>query len=150
MDDRAVSPVVGKTLEVAVLVVFVGVISAALFGSVVPAYRTAAGDEVADRVLVSVTGQVETAADVPPTVDSRRTELSLPRTIRGAAYVVRTTQVNGTPALVLDHPHPRIGGRFPLALSDRVAVVEGTAQSTEPSVVVVTVREGGRLEVLLR
>ncbi|WP_380678788.1 DUF7263 family protein [Salinigranum sp. GCM10025319] len=96
MDERAAAPVVGKTMEVAVLVVFLGVVSAALFGSVVPQYRTAAGAEIGDRVLVAAAGQIETAASGPESVVERRVDVSVPRTIRGAAYVVRAENRNGT------------------------------------------------------
>lgn len=150
MDNRAATPVVGKALEVAVLVVFVGLVSAALFGSVVPAYRTAAGEEVGDRVLVAAAGQVEHAADAPAGVESRRVDVALPRTIRGVAYVVRVTAVNGTPALVLDHPRSRIGGTRPLTLPSRVTTVEGELHSAGEPTAVVTRQPNGTLAVVLQ
>jgi hypothetical protein len=151
VDDRAVSPVVGKALEVAVLVVFVGLVSAALFGSVVPAYRTAAGAEVGDRVLVAAAGQIEVAADVPAAVTERRTAVVIPRTIRGAAYAVRVDPGNATgpPTLVLDHPHGSIGGATALSLPPQVVTVTGTTRSTASPTVVVYGRPGGRVEVTL-
>jgi hypothetical protein len=150
VDDRATAPVVGKALEVAVLVVFVGLVSAALFGSVVPAYRTAAGAEVGDRVLVATAGQVEDAADAPSGVERRRVGVAIPRTIRGDAYVVRATAVDGTPALVLDHPTPEIGGRLALALPARVTGFEGELHSAEEPTVVVTRGPNGTLAVVLQ
>lgn len=148
MDDRAAAPVVGKALEIAVLVVFVGVVSAALFGSVVPTYRTAAGAEVADRTLVAVAGQVDTAAVVTDSVVERRVAVSMPRTIRGSAYVVRAANATQTPTLVLDHPHAGVGGSVPLSVPPETRV-NGSLRSTSGSTVVVT-QEGGRVEVVLR
>jgi hypothetical protein len=149
VDDRAAAPVVGKALEVGILVVFVGVVSAALFGSVVPTYQTAAGAEVGDRVLVAVTGQVDTVASTPDTVTERRVRVSMPRTIRGTAYVVRTTTVRGHAALELDHPHARIGGSIPLSVPGEV-VVTGRLRSTDEPTVVVSRAEGGTVEVVLQ
>ena len=149
MDDRAAAPVVGKALEIAVLVVFVGLVSAALFGSVVPAYRTAAGAEVGDRVIVAAAGQVEHVADAPRSVESRRVGVAVPRTIRGSTYVVRATEEDGVPALVLDHPTPEIGGTVALALPARVTAVEGDLHSAEEPTVVVSREPGGALVVVL-
>lgn len=152
MDDRAAAPVVGKALEIAVLVVFVGLVSASLFGSVVPAYRTAAGEEVGDRVLTAVAGQVETAANAPPDVVERRVTVSLPRTVRGVPYRIRAENESGTPGLVLDHPNTAIGGRTTLAVPPRVMTVRGELRSTaDPApTVVVTGHENGTVAVTLR
>ena len=150
MDDRAVSPVVGKAFEIAVLVVFVGLVSSALFGSVVPDYRTAAGSEIGDRVLVATASQVEVAADVPPTVIERRAAVAMPRTIRGEPYAVRTETGNGTTRLRLDHPNPAIGGETALSLPPAVAAVDGAFDSTASPGVVVRARTNGTLEVTLQ
>jgi hypothetical protein len=150
VDDRAAAPVVGKALEVAVLVVFVGLLSAALFGSVVPAYRTAAGAEVGDRVLVAAAGQIEVAARAPDGVVERRAAVSVPRTIRGAGYVLRATNTTGTPTLVLDHPNAAIGGATPLSVPSRVAVVGGELRSADSPTVVIEGRPDGTLAVTLQ
>jgi hypothetical protein len=150
VDERAAAPVVGKAMEVAVLVVFLGVVSAALFGSVVPQYRTAAGAEIGDRVLVAAAGQVEVATDGPESVVERRVDVSLPRTIRGAAYVVRAESRNGTPALVLDHPNAAIGGETLLSVPPRVAVVDGEFRSTASPAIVVRARADGTTAVTLQ
>lgn len=149
MDDRAAAPVVGKAMEVAVLVVFVGLLSAALFGGVVPEYRTAAGAAVGDRVLVAAAGQVETAAQGSEYVDERRVDVSVPRTVRGAAYVLRVESRDGTPTLVLDHPNPAIGGTMPLAIPSHVTGVEGESRSTRSPVVVVSRQPDRTLAVRL-
>jgi hypothetical protein len=150
VDERATTPVVGKALEVAVLVVFIGLVSAALFGSVVPTYRTAAGAEVGDRVLISAVGQVDVAADVPESVETRRVTISIPRTIRGSSYILRTDEVNGTPTLVLDHPASRIGGVRPLSLPAAVTTVDGELRSTATPTVVVSRQQNGTLAVVLQ
>jgi hypothetical protein len=149
VDERAAAPVAGKALEVAVLVVFVGVVSAALFGSVVPTYRTAAGDEVADRALVAVAGQVDAAAVVTDSVVERRVTVSMPRTIRGSAYVVRAVDERETPTLVLDHPHPGIGGSVALSVPAGTPV-SGALPSTADPTVVVSRAANGTVEVVLQ
>lgn len=149
MDDRAAAPVVGKALEIAVLVVFVGVVSAALFGSLVPTYRTAAGEAVGDRALAAVAGQVDTAAAVTDSVVERRVAISMPRTIRGAAYTVRAVNGSERQRLELDHPHPGVGGTLPLATPPAVTV-DGTLRSTGEPTVVVTQSTSGTVRVVLQ
>lgn len=152
MDERAAAPVVGKALEIAVLVVFVGLVSASLFGSVVPAYQTAAGVEVGDRVLTAAASQVEAAANVPADVVERRVTVSLPRTVRGTSYGVRAENESGTFSLVLAHPNAAIDGRAALAVPPRVTAVRGEFRSTaDPApTVVVTGRANGTVVVTLR
>lgn len=150
MDDRATAPVIGKTLEIAVLVVFIGLVSTALFGSVVPAYRTAAGAEVGDRALVAAVGQVEVAADAPESVETRRVTISIPRTVRGSSYTVHAAEVNDTPVLVLDHPVSGIGGVRPLSLPTSVTTVDGELRSTAAPTVVVSRQQDGTLAVVLQ
>lgn len=145
MADRAVAPVVGKALEAGLVVLYVGLVSAALYGHAVPAYRTAAGDAVAQRTLSAASERVQQA--VPPNATSAqaRFRVDLPRTIRGRAYTIRAA--NGT--LVLDHPNPAVGGRQTLALPDSVGVVRGEWHSYRPALLVVS-RSNGTLVVELR
>lgn len=129
--DRAAAPVVGKALEAAVLVVVIAVVTTALFGGVLPGYRTAAGAEVADRTLAGAADRIDRAVpDDDPWVVDRERRVALPDTIRGREYGVRAAGR----VLVLDHPTPGIGGRERLVLpagvrasgawsSDAVAVV---------------------------
>jgi len=143
--DRAISPVVGKALEAGLVVLFVGLLTTVLFGNVVPAYRAAAGQELAERTLAGAADQVE-ASIPPPAHDATvRRSIDLPGAVAGAAYRVR---VDGR-RLVLDHPHSEIGASTRLALPDRVATVRGTWESGgEPTV---TVRsESSGLVVVLR
>jgi len=137
--DRATSPVVGKALEAGLVVLFVGLLTSTLFGNVVPAYRAAAGQELAERTVAGAADRIE--GSVPP--DARdatvRRRVDLPDTIAGAAYRVR---VDGR-WLVLDHPDPRIEASTRFAFPDRVASVRGTWESGgEPTVTVRSADDG--------
>ena len=139
MTDRGLAPVVSKALEAGIVVLYVGLLVAALYGNVVPGYRTAAGAEIGERALATAAERVQQA--VPPAaraVDARY-RVDLPRTIRGRGYRIRAAGRT----LVLDHPHPAVGREAELALPPRVARVEGTWSSREPSVVRVTDAPGG-------
>jgi len=142
---RAVTPAVGKTLEIGIVVLFVGLVTTALLGGVVPDYRTAAGAEVGDRVLATAAQEVERA--VPPSARdlSVRRTVDLPSTIAGSGYAIR---VDGR-ALVLDHPDPAIGGRIDLSLPRRVDRVTGRTEGGAETVVAVR-SGGGRIVIELR
>jgi hypothetical protein len=144
-DDRAVTPAVSKSLEATVVVLFVGALTVTLYGGVVPEYRTAAGEQVADRTLAAASHQVESA--VPP--EAERVEVKvradIPETIRGEGYSLR---VQGR-ELVLDHPHRGVGDRARLALPRRVVSVTGEWHSRRDAWVVVEDQPGG-LAVRLR
>ncbi|AZH24528.1 DUF7266 family protein [Haloplanus aerogenes] len=129
--DRALVPVVGKGLEVLLVLLYVASLVTVLHGGVLPEYRTAAGAEVSDRTLVTAADRIEASVPPPSTaVDVTRT-VDLPDTIDRATYRLRA--VNGT--LVLDHPDDALSGRVPLALPDRVVAVRGTWESDDPAVV---------------
>ncbi len=138
-DSRAVAPVVGKALEAGLVVAYVSLLTSALFGGVVPDYRTAAGDAVADRTVAAAAQRVQQA--VPPDATTARATVraSIPETIRGTAYgvVVRNR------TLVVDHPHPAVAARARLALPAAVVSVDGRWQSTRPAVVTVRSVPGG-------
>ena len=142
--DRALTPVVGKGMEVVLVLLYVASLVTVLHGGVLPDYRATAGAEVSDRTLATAADRVE--ASVPPPsirVDVTRT-VALPDTIDRATYRVRA--VDG--ALVLDHPDAALSGRVPLALPKYVVAVEGTWRSDEPAVV--HVRGGDdRIRVIL-
>lgn len=131
MADRGVASVVGKALEVGIVVLYVGLLTSALYGHAVPEYRTTAGDAVADRALSEAGHRVQQA--VPPDVArvDARVRVGLPDAIRGRAYEVRVENRS----LVLDHPRPGVGGRQRLALPGYVGDVRGSWHSTEPAVV---------------
>ena len=146
-DDRGLSPVVSKTLELGLVVLYLGLVTTALYGGVVPDYRTAAGASIADRTLASGAERVESA--VPPNATHVAVErrVSLPTTIRGAQYRIEAT--NRT-TLALQHPNPAVGGRVRLVVPESVVSVSGTWQSGAPAVVTVSRNATGlvvRLEV---
>jgi hypothetical protein len=142
--SRATSPVVGKALEAGIVVLFVGLLTTTLFGNVVPAYRTAAGQELAERTVAGAADGVE--ASVPPAAHDAtvRRRVDLPGTIAGAAYRI---SVDGE-RLVLDHPHSRIEASTRLALPDRVAAVRGSWESGGDPRVIVRSAEAGLVVVL--
>lgn len=137
-DDRAISPVVGKTLEIGIVLLFVSLVTVAFYGGIVPDYRTAAGAEVGDRTLAAATERIETAVPPNATAVHSETQVDLPQTIRGKPYELRVS--NRT--LVLDHPDDAVSGRLPLALPDRVTSVSGSWASGDDLLVVVD--SGGR------
>ncbi|MFB6102187.1 MAG: hypothetical protein ABEJ73_06435 [Haloplanus sp.] len=131
MTDRGLTPVVGKTLEAAIVLLYVGALVTTLHGGVLPDYRTATGAEMSDRTLATAADRVETAVPPPSTaVDVTRT-VDLPATIDRATYRIRAE--NRT--LVLDHPDPAVSGRVRLALPRRVVAVEGVWESDDRAVV---------------
>lgn len=150
--DRGLSPVVGKTLELGVVVLFVALLSASFYGGIVPGYRTAAAAEVGDRALIGAAERVENAVPERTTRIDRRVAVSLPATLRGDPYRIRAVSdsdanANAT-ALVLEHPDDGVGGRVDLSLPARGANVTGTWESTRESWVLVR-GEGGRVAVSL-
>lgn len=138
-DQRGLTPAVGKALEVGIVVLFVGVMTTALYGGVVPDYRDAVGEEVAERTVVAAAERVENA--VPPPARHVRVvhRVDLPVSIRGAGYRV----VAAGNALVVEHPSPDIDARTRLALPARVGTVSGAWESGEEAVVLVIGDAGG-------
>lgn len=129
-DARAGSAVVGKALEAAIVVLYIGLLTSTLYAGAIPEYRTAAGQEVADRTLADASADIRNA--VPPNASSMNAtaRIDLPSTIRGEAYAIR---VDGR-QLVLDHPHDAVGGRTPLALPGTVESIDGRWESRDTAV----------------
>ncbi|GAA0652782.1 DUF7266 family protein [Salarchaeum japonicum] len=144
MDDRGVAPVVGKALEAGIVLLYVGAVAAAMYGSVVPDYRTTAGDAVAERALAAAAEDVEAAIPAEVREATVRADVTLPATIRGRPYTVAVE--NRT--LVLAHPDPEVGARVRLALPASVTAVSGSWSSGTPAAVLV-VREHGETVVRL-
>jgi hypothetical protein len=142
--DRAISPVIGKSMEATLVVLYIGLVTTALYGGAVPEYRAEAGSEVAERTIADAATDIE-AAVPPEAVGATVTrEIELPATIAGEAYRVHADGDR----LVIDHPNPTIDETVPLVLPERVVSVSGTWQSGEDAQVVVTTTDGG-LEVRL-
>lgn len=133
MDDRAVAPVVGKALESGLVLLYVALVTTALFGSVVPHYRTTAGSAVADGALTDAASDVEHAIPAGTGDAAVSRTVSLPATIRGETYTLRAE--NRT--LVLSHPNPDVSSRVRLALPASVDEVTGTWRSGERAIVTV-------------
>lgn len=133
LDDRGVTPVVGKVMEVGLVMLFVGVITITLYGGIVPDYRSAAGDEVADRIAASASLQIQAA--IPPDRPNVRavSQVDLPDTIRGQPYEV----VVDDRTVILDHPHPDVSATAGLAVPASVIEVTGSWSSHEQAWVVV-------------
>lgn len=144
MADRATSPIVGKAMEATIVVLYLGLVTAVLYGGTVPEYRATAGDEVAERTVAGAAADLEAAVPPPAVEADVRVQVSLPATIAGDAYRVRAT----SDRLVLDHPDPDVAAEAPLVLPDRVAVVDGTWGSGSENEVHVTTA-GETLEVNL-
>jgi hypothetical protein len=144
--DRAVTPVVGKSMEATLAVLYIGLVTTALYGGAVPDYRAEAGAEVAERTLADAATDIEAAVPPETTAATVSRDVELPATIAGSAYRIRTA--GDGDRLVLDHPTPEIGGSVPLLLPERVVAVSGTWESGEDARLVVTATDGG-LEVRL-
>lgn len=142
---RAVAPAVGKVLELGLVVVYVGLLATALFGGVVPDYRTATGDAVAERTAAAAAQRVQQAVPPRGRAVRARVRVRIPATIRGSGYDVAVR--NRT--LVVDHPHPAVVAEARMALPPAVVSVDGRWRSTRPAVVAVRSVPGG-LAVRLR
>jgi hypothetical protein len=138
-EDRAVTPTVGKVLEIGLTLLVVTGLVSGLYGGVVPDYRTAAGTELADRVVAGAAERVESA--IPPTNRWTHVErrVSLPPTIRGDRYRI----VAGEDRLRLQHPTPGVSATGTLTLPDRVVSVTGSWTSSETNIVLVEPAESG-------
>lgn len=136
VDTRAVTPTVGKTLEIGLALLVVSGLVVTLHGSVVPEYRSRAGDAVAERTLVGAADHVRDA--VPHSARRGRVvrRVPLPATIRGTAYEV----VADDRRLRLVHPNPDVGAVWTPSLPSSVDEFDGSWRSDRPASVVVTTR----------
>ena len=131
MDSRAVAPVVGKLLAAGLAVLYIAGTTSLLLGGVVPEYRTAAGDELSERVLADAAAHVERAVPEAGADVDVRLRTDLPPTIHNAGYAL--VLQNGT--LVLDHPDDEIGARTSLSLPPGTRAVDTKWESGEAFVV---------------
>lgn len=142
--DRGLVPVVGKSLEALLVLLYVASLVTALHGGVVPDYRTAAAAEMSDRTLATTAGRIEASIPPPGSDIAVSRTVDLPDTIDNAVYRLRVEDRR----LVLDHPDSTLSGRLRLALPPRVAAVEGSWRSDDP--VDLRIRgDDGRLRVIL-
>ena len=144
MNNRGISPVVGKTLEAGIVVLYIGLMTTVLYGGVAPEFRGAAGDAVAERTVSNAATDIQRSVPPDATAVDVRTEVELPNTIAGSAYRIRAENDR----LVVDHPRPEIDPKAPLVLPERVVSVSGTWESGGQAHVRVVSVDGG-LEVHL-
>ena len=138
--ERALSAVVGKTLEAGIVVLYISMLLGVLYGGVVPEYQQTTGAELGERVLAESVLEVQSA--VPADPDATATvRHELPRSIDDEPY--RVVARNGSLALV--HEESAVGGAIPLALPPDVIRVEGAWRSTAPAVVRVETTPAGRV-----
>lgn len=138
--DRGVSAVVGKALEAAIVVLYVSLLIATLYGGAIPEYESAAGAELGERVLAE--SVLEVRAAVPASGAGTATVAhDIPRTIDDEPYRI----VAANDSLQLVHEDRSIGGRLPLALPADVQRVEGEWLSTAEQAIVVERTPGGRV-----
>jgi hypothetical protein len=133
-DRRAVTPAVAKSLEMGLVVLFVGLLTTVSLAGIVPDYQRTADAEVGDRVLAAANGEIAKA--VPPATHSvtTRHRVDLPATIGGEGYALHIDDRD----LVLGHPDKSVSGRLRLVLPDRVDRVEGRWDSGADTVVIVS------------
>lgn len=137
--DRATVPAVGKALEAGIVVLYVGLLTTALFGGYVADYRTAAGDELGERTLATASHEIRAAVPPAATAAQVHVRVEVPDTIRGEGYRIRAEGRS----LVLDHPAAGVGGRTRMALPERVTEVTGSWHSQRPAAVRVEGTDGG-------
>jgi len=124
-DERGVSPVIEKLVTAGLVVLYIGGMTTVLFGGIVPAYETAAGEEVAERTLATAAGEIETAAPRSGSETAVRATVDLPATIDDTAYRI----VLSDRQLRLEHPDPEIGATTRLAVSEDIRLEPGRWQS---------------------
>jgi len=138
-DERGISPVIEKLVTAGLVVLYIGGMTTVLFGGVVPAYETAAGEEVAERTLATAAGEIEAAAPRPGSETAVRATVDLPPTIDDTAYRI----VLADRQLRLEHPDPEIGATTRLAVPDGVGLEPGQWESGS-TLVIETETDGGR------
>lgn len=124
-EDRAMTPVVSKTLTLSIVVLYIAGMTAILLGGVVPEYRSNAGAELGDRVLATAGESIEESVpEANGSVQSTRT-VDLPPRIRNEQYELALVGDR----LRLRHPDERIGGTLSLSLPAGTSVANATWRS---------------------
>lgn len=85
-DTRGATPVVSKTLAIGIVLLYIGGMTTLLYGSVLPGYQTATGEELAGRTLAAAAGEIEQSVPEATGEINRTRELSLPDRIREERY----------------------------------------------------------------
>ena len=133
-NDRAISPVAGKTLELGIGIILIALLTTSLLGGVTPGYQSAVGLELADRVVIGAADRIESTAEGiedASTVD-RRIKITLPQHIRQKPYrIIANTTADGT-YIQLQHPDPAISASTRV-ISQNLITVTGSVRSETPS-----------------
>lgn len=150
--DRATTAAVEKTFEAAIVVLFVGVLATTLHAGVAPAYERVAGEDVADRVLIAASDEIERAAP-PHRPGTERHDFELERRVELPARIAsgsyRLTAEGSTLRLV--HPELDLVATTPLAVPSFVEDVTGTWRGGAETVLVIeSDRDGGTIAVTIR
>ncbi|MWV63415.1 hypothetical protein GRS48_01015 [Halorubrum sp. JWXQ-INN 858] len=128
---------VAKSLEAAVVVLFIGVLTTGLYAGVVPDYRSATAAEVGDRTLVEAANEVEVAVPANATGVRAERRIDLPTTIRSDGYrIAAVDPASEPPRLELRHPHSSVEGSRSLALPPHVVAVDGAVTGGDGTVVI--------------
>lgn len=121
-DTLGTTSIVSKTLEIAIVLLYITLLATVLFGNVVPSYRSAVGEEVAQRTLAATADDVHESIPPEGVEADVEVDVDLPDTIAGRSYRIEATDDR----LSLSHPDPTIDVTVPLVLDDRIESVRGT------------------------
>ncbi len=147
---------VAKSLEAAVVVLFIGVVTTGLYAGVVPDYRSVTSAEIGDRALAAAGHEIEQA--IPPEGEAIEAErrVELPTTVRSEPYRVVAVdgETNGVDdagevaRIELRHPHPAVEGSRTLSLPAHVVEVRGELAGGDGWIVVSTAHDDGVIVTL--
>jgi len=126
-DTRATTPVVGKTLAIGIVLLYIGGMTTLLYGSVLPGYQAATGEELADRTLAAAVGEIEQSVPDARGEVNRTRRLTLPDRIREKRYRL---ELSGE-RLRLHHPDRETALETRLSLPPGTVVRESTWHSGE-------------------
>lgn len=138
MDDRGTAPVVGKALEIALVLVYIGLVAGALYGGVIPDARTTADQAIAERAIAASVVDIREAIPHSGT-GAVQVSISLPATIGGERYDV----VPEDGHLSLRHPDPHIDAQARLLLPSKVTAVTGRWESETSNILLVNATRDG-------
>lgn len=145
--NRGVTPMVAKTLEAGIVVLFIGVVTTGLYAGVVPEYRSATAADVGERTLIAAGNEIERSVPPDATHVAAERRIDLPATIRSEEYRIAVDPPDPSadepaPTVRLDHPHQDVAGSYALALPDHVVEVRGEWSGGDGRVVVRSVEDG--------
>lgn len=124
-DTRGTTPVVGKTLAIGIVLLYIGGMTTLLYGSVLPGYQAATGEELADRSLAAAAGEIEQSVPEARGEVNRTRRVRLPDRIREERYRL---ELSGE-RLRLAHPDRETTSATSLSLPPGTVVRESTWQS---------------------